>query len=63
MANNLRKIRTEQGLTQRELSRRSQVSRPTIIKLESDETLAVQTSTLVKLADALDRSVAEIFFE
>ena len=63
MANRLREIRTEQGLSKLELSRRSGVSRPTIIRLESDELPTVQTSTLVKIADALGCSVAEIFFD
>ena len=62
MANNLRKIRTEQGISQSELARRSGVSRQTINKIEADKASSIKTTILVKLADALDHSVAEIFF-
>ena len=62
MANNLKKIREAQGLSQSELSKRSGVSRPTIIKIETEDEPNVKAKTLVALADALGCSVTEIFF-
>lgn len=63
MANNLRKIRMEQGLSQVELAEKSGVTRQTIIKIESDNPPPIKTPTLVKLADALNCSVADVFFD
>jgi putative transcriptional regulator len=62
MANNLRRIRTDLGISQTELAEKSGVSRQTIIKIESDSSTPVKTSTLVKIAEVLKRPVADIFF-
>ena len=48
----VRRLRTERGWTQEELSRYSGVSRPTIARLETGET--VRTKTLQALCRALD---------
>lgn len=62
MANNLKKIRTEKNLTQGQLAELSGVSRQTIIKLEGEDVPPIKTTTLVKIADALGFSVADVFF-
>lgn len=62
MANNLKKIRTEMNLTQGQLAKISGVSRQTIIKLEGEDVPPIKTTTLVKIADALGFSVADVFF-
>ena len=48
----VRRLRTERGWTQEELSRYSGVSRPTIARLETGE--VVTTKTLQALCRALD---------
>lgn len=62
MANNLKKIRTEKNLTQGQLAELSGVSRQTIIKIEGEDVPPIKTTTLVKIADALGFSVADVFF-
>ena len=62
MANKLREFRELKGMSQTKLSEISGVSRPTIIKIESGVPMELKTSTLVKLADALDARVPDIFF-
>ena len=62
MANNLRRIRTDMGMSQTELAEKSGISRQTIIRIESDSAVPVKTSTLIKIADVLQRPVADIFF-
>ena len=58
----LREVREEVGFTQEELAEKSGVSRVTISLIESGRTNCVKTDTLVKLADALDKSVGALFF-
>lgn len=62
MVNKLKDRREAKNLSQSKLSEISGVSRPTIIKLEKGEEADLRTSTLVKLADALDTTVSDIFF-
>ena len=61
MNNKLRELREKRGLSQAALSRMSGVSRPTIIRLESQEETVVNTKTLEKLAGALNVSVKTLF--
>lgn len=62
MENRLRECREAKNISQVKLSEISGISRPTIIKIESGENVEVKASTLVKLAEALDTTVTEIFF-
>lgn len=63
MGNILKSCRKEQGLTQRELSLKSGISRTVISKIEQDKkNTNVHTQTLAALAKALDKKVDEIFF-
>lgn len=61
MALNLRAVREARGITQADLSRRSGISRQTIISLENDDTYNVTSKTLVALADALEVTVQDLF--
>ena len=49
-------------MSQDELSKKSGVSRGTIVKLESDGETNATTSTLLKLAKALGTTVENLFF-
>lgn len=57
----VKEARQEQRMTQEELSTRSGVSRATISGLESGEIRVAKTDTLIKLANALNKSVGDIF--
>jgi transcriptional regulator with XRE-family HTH domain len=57
----IREIRESKGISQTELSERSGISRATIWKLETDDKAVTMTSTLLKIASALDVSLDEIF--
>lgn len=48
-------------MTQEELARKSGVSRAIISKLENEEEVVTKTSTLMKIADALNCKVGDIF--
>ena len=58
----LRSIRRAKDITQEELSRLSGVSRATISSIESGENRVVLSSTLLKLATALECRVEDLFF-
>jgi len=62
MRNILREAREEAGLTQDELSKKSEVSRTIISELENFKTGVITNVTLEKLASALNKKVPEIFF-
>lgn len=62
MGYKIKEAREERRLTQEELAKKSGVSRPTIVALESGKTEDVKISTLQKLAAALDMTVQDIFF-
>ena len=59
--NRLRQARTEAGLTQEELARRIGVSRKTINTVEN-KIFTPSTLVALLLADALGRSVEDLFF-
>ncbi len=62
MNNKLRDKRRSKGLTQQELAAKSGVSRGTITSLENKKCgVVTKTSTLAKLAKALDTTIADIF--
>lgn len=50
----LKEIRKLKGYSTRELEKRSDVSRMRIEELEKEENVNIKTSTLCKLAEALD---------
>ena len=62
MGHKLRETREAKRLTQDELSKKSGISRQTIVAIETDETYNPTFNTLVKLADALETTVDKIFF-
>ena len=57
----VKEIRLAKNISQEELSKASGVSRQTISDLESGEVVNTTTSTLAKLADALECKVGDIF--
>lgn len=63
MKNILKQTREEQDMSQEELSEKSSVSRTTISGLENDTIEVVTNITLEKLANALGKTVPEIFFQ
>jgi len=54
-------LREKKGISQAELARISGVSRPTIVRLENSENIAINTRTLEKLAKALNVSIKTLF--
>lgn len=57
----IREMREQKGITQDELSEKSGITRATLWRLESGE--VTTTKTLMKIADALDVSVSDLFFD
>lgn len=55
-------MRESKNLTQEELAEMSGVSRGTIVALESGKETNTTTQTLVKLANAMETTVDQIFF-
>ena len=62
MGYKVKEVREEKRMTQEELSKKSGVSRPTIVAIENGDAKDVKVSTLLKLANALDTTVSAIFF-
>lgn len=60
-AYNIKKYREELNMTQEELSKKSQVSRSIISELETGKRVATTTGTLQRIAEALGKSIGEIF--
>lgn len=61
MGNKLREYRRKKQMTQKALADASGVSRATICALEKGR-LHTSTTTLIKIADALNTKVEKIFF-
>lgn len=61
MGYKIRDIREQKKMSQEELSQKSGVSRTTISNLENNIDKTAMTSTLVKIANALDVTVDQIF--
>lgn len=61
MAYKIKEIREKKKLSQAELSEISGVSRATIIRMESEEDVVVNTKTLQKIAEALGVSIKYLF--
>lgn len=49
-------------LTQEEVAKRAGISRQTLISIESDMDFSTSTTTLIKIANALQCKVTDIFF-
>lgn len=61
MAYKIKELRERKNMSQAELSRLSGVSRATIIRIENDTDVIVNTKTLQQLADALNVTVKYLF--
>jgi Predicted transcriptional regulators len=51
------------NLTQEELAKKAGVSRQTIISIETDRNFSTSTKTLIRLAQALECKVSDIFLD
>ena len=63
MLNRLKEEREEQGISQKELSSKSSISRTTISLLETGKLEVVTNITLERIAKALGKKVQDIFFQ
>ena len=59
----VKEIREALGMSQETLAQKSNVSRTTILGLESGAIKVTSTKTLSKIADVLGKKVSEIFLE
>lgn len=62
MQNSVKEYREKEGLTQEELSKKSEVSRNTISAIETGTNTNVTYEVMEKIAKALNKKVATIFF-
>ena len=62
MGNKIKECREKAGLSQTELAKKAQISRTTLSGLESGTVKITTTGTLLKIAEALGMSIADIFF-
>ena len=61
MAYKIKELREKRKLSQAELAELSGVSRPTIIRLENNDDVVVNSKTLEKIAGALNVSIRTLF--
>lgn len=62
MQNKLRQARDEANMSQEELAKKSGISRTTISGIENNEDIVVRTSTIIAIANALNKRAQDIFF-
>nr|DAX89279.1 MAG TPA: Helix-turn-helix XRE-family like protein [Caudoviricetes sp.] len=62
MGYKIKEVREELGITQEELADKANVSRTILSGLESGKLKTTTTNTLLKIANALNRKVEDIFF-
>lgn len=63
MKSKLKERRKALKMSQQALAKESGVSRTTISLIESNKGVVIKTSTMEKIADALQTTVMELFFE
>jgi Predicted transcriptional regulators len=63
MGYRIKEAREEAGMTQDELANKSGVSRSIINGLETGRATVTTNVTLLKIAKALDKKIADIFFD
>lgn len=63
LKNRVKEYRLKEGLTQEELSAKSEVSRSTISGLENGSLEVITNVTMQRIANALNRKIATIFFK
>ena len=59
----IKELRENSGMTQQELANKAGISRAILSGLESGTTEVTTTKTLIKIAEALNTKVSELFFE
>ena len=62
MGYKIRECREEMGISQEELEKKKKISRTTLSGLESGAIKTTTTDTLLKIAEALNKKVTDIFF-
>ena len=62
MGYKIRECREEMGISQEELAKRAKISRTTLSGFESGAIKTTTTDTLLKIAEALNKKVTDIFF-
>ncbi len=62
MGYKIKECREEIGISQEELAKRAKISRTTLSGLESGAIKTTTTDTLLKIANALNKKVVDIFF-
>lgn len=62
MGYKIREIRKQLNISQEELSKKSSVSRTIISGLETGKITVTTTETLKKIAEALGKTIGDIFF-
>ena len=62
MGYKIRECREKIGLSQEELAKKAKISRTTLSGLESGTLKTTTTDTLLKIAEALNKKVSDIFF-
>ena len=63
MAYRIKECREEIGMSQEELAAKANVSRTIISGLETGTIKVTTTGTLLKIAEALNKKVSDIFFD
>jgi transcriptional regulator with XRE-family HTH domain len=63
MGYRIKAVREAKGISQEELAEKANVSRTIIWNLETNPKAETTTTTLKKIAEALETSVSAIFFE
>ena len=63
MGYRIREIREELGMTQAELCEKTGLTRATIWKLETGDDEVTTSKTLMKIAEALNVTIGELFFD